>query len=737
MKPANATDEQLKLRAFPFSLKDAAKEWLYYLPENSIDTWLKMKQAFLGKYFPASRASQLKKEISNVEQKDGETLYEYWERFKRLCATCPYHGYADQDLILYFCGGLGQDDARMVHAASGGIVNKSPTEAKALIAELVESSRIFERKPSRRGVNAMGSSHLLEEKVDSLTSLVRDLVVGKQSVSVCGICSSDGHSSQQCPGMYEEQHAEVNAAGYMEPPHRKWDPYSNTYNSGWKDHPNFRWGNQQGNQRPTPPNQQGPPNYYFQKSPAQNFATAPPNANRELVPVQQPNTNRNIVNTQSNSSSQMSTEDLIRALATNQARFQQTQLETQGSIKNLEQQMGQLAIAISRLEARDSGVLPSTTVTNPTANVSAVSLRNGRQLVEAEKPVAKSKNAILHEEEEIVVEQKDETAPESVVEPESEPVVEVDVPFPEALKSTRRIENDKDIYETFRNCEVNIPLLNLLKCVPRYAKFLKELCTHKKKKTEPKSKAPKGKISEYVSALFQKRLPPKCGDSGMFTIPCTIGDRSFEKAMLDLGASINVIPHTVYESLNLGPLKETSVVIQLADRSSVHPKGLVENVMVKVGKLVFPTDFYILDMENEVDAIPVLLGRPFLKTAWTKIDVPNGSLTMQFDGTVVKFEISKTPSQSSSVHSLCAINACTNQVLSECREPPIPSKMKVLHEHSLEELQASRCKSKVRRDKASSRKFWRVKKRPLEPYYDGFQARGVESIDLVIPNYET
>ncbi|KAK9697939.1 hypothetical protein RND81_08G071100 [Saponaria officinalis] len=295
MKTANVTDEQLKLRAFPFSLKDAAKDWLYYLPENSINTWLSMKQAFLSKYFPASRASQLKKEISNVEQRDGETLYEYWERFKRLCATCPYHGYADQDLIMYFCGGLGQDDARMIHAASGGIVNKSPTEAKALIAELAESSRVFERHPTRRGVNQVGSSQMLEEKVDSLTSLVRDLVIGKQPASVCRICSSDGHVTQQCPGMYEEQSAEVNAAGYMEPPQRKYDPYSNTYNSRWKDHPNFRWGNQQGNQRPPQSNQQGPPNYYFQKSQGQNYTGPPPNANRELIPAQS-NPNRNIVN---------------------------------------------------------------------------------------------------------------------------------------------------------------------------------------------------------------------------------------------------------------------------------------------------------------------------------------------------------------------------------------------------------------------------------------------------------
>ncbi|KAK9691278.1 hypothetical protein RND81_09G186700 [Saponaria officinalis] len=117
------------------------------------------------------------------------------------------------------------------------------------------------------------------------------------------------------------------------------------------------------------------------------------------------------------------------------------------------------------------------------------------------------------------------------------------------------------------------------------------------------------------------------------------------------------------------------MVVQLADRSSVHPKGILKNVMVKVGKLVFPANFYVLDMENGVDDIPVLLGRPFLKTVGTKIDAPNGSLSMEFDGTVVTFEINKTPSQSSSVQVLCAINASTNHVLSECREFPLSSSM--------------------------------------------------------------
>ncbi|KAL0381110.1 UNVERIFIED_CONTAM: hypothetical protein Sangu_0175300 [Sesamum angustifolium] len=111
--------------------------------------------------------------------------------------------------------------------------------------------------------------------------------------------------------------------------------------------------------------------------------------------------------------------------------------------------------------------------------------------------------------------------------------------------------------------------------------------------------------------------------------------------MCDLGASINVMPHTIFESLHVGPLKETRAVIQLADRSVVYPEGVLEDVLVHVNELVFLADFYVLDMreDNSPNSTSILLGRPFLKTARTKIDVHIGTLSMEFDGEIIKFDI--------------------------------------------------------------------------------------------------
>ncbi|XP_021745358.1 uncharacterized protein LOC110711287 [Chenopodium quinoa] len=272
------------------------------------------------------------------------------------------------------------------------------------------------------------------------------------------------------------------------------------------------------------------------------------------------------------------------------------------------------------------------------------------------------------------------------------------------LKEKKRYEKDKDIYETFCKCEVNIPLLNLIKSVHRFAKFLKELCTIKRKhRLGGKEKV---KVSAHVSAVFQKKLPEKCSDPGMFTVPVTIGDTTFHRAMLDLGASINVIPYSLFKSLKLGPLHGTGVVIQLADRSNVYPKGVVEDVLVKVDGLIFPAEFYVLDMEHDKQAVPILLGRPFLKTAKTKIDVSTGSLTMEVDGKAIGYNIYDSIKYPVNTHSLCSLNVVdpmvhdvpnndrgdefltpiTNVVSGDCLDFSMPTNVQVkvgeLNEHS-------------------------------------------------------
>ncbi|KAL0318812.1 UNVERIFIED_CONTAM: hypothetical protein Sangu_2037400 [Sesamum angustifolium] len=299
-------------------------------------------------------------------------------------------------------------------------------------------------------------------------------------------------------------------------------PSPNTYNPGWKDHPNLSYGAQSQNfQRP----QYRPP--------------MPPPSNPKQGTHLEDMMKSLISNTQQ---IQQNTQQQFQQF---QQSVQQFQLSTQTSIQNLESQMSQLHHPGKELQE----------------NTDENSTKRGH--AQQRKP---------EKEVEIPQEQDDETK-------EDNPKVLVTrPPFPERFAKSKKDEEAKEILETFRKVEVNIPLLDAIKQIP----------------------ATQGFSRNYAPA---------------------------KRAMCDLGASINVMPLSIFESLHVGPLKETGVVIQLADRSVVYPEGVLEDVLVQVNELVFPADFYVLDMreDNSPSSTSILLGRPFLKTARTKIDVHAGT----------------------------------------------------------------------------------------------------------------
>ncbi|CAN6712798.1 unnamed protein product [Malus baccata var. baccata] len=326
-------------------------------------------------------------------------------------------------------------------------------------------------------------------------------------------------------------------------------------------------------------------------------------------------------------------------------------------VNDLKKQMGQIAEFIGQFQ--EQGKLPSSTIVNPKGRfetAKAITLRSGKQVGTDPQPSKSSQK----EDEKLLIEEEEQAKPTTRVEqPLPQPSsnskpsnstkvspnsnfsssIPLNAPFPSRFRQTKKEENKKDILETFRKVQVNIPLLDAIKQVPKYAKFFKELCTTRRRISNKEVV----QVSENVSAVLQRKLPPKCKDPGSFTIPCVIGNTKFEHAMLDLGASINVMPYSIYASMNLGELKNNGVIIQLADRSNAYPKGVLEDVLVQVDNLIFPVDFYVLEMEDSpnVTPLPILLGRPFMKTARTKIDVFKRTLTMEFDGEIIDFNLSE------------------------------------------------------------------------------------------------
>lgn len=153
-----------------------------------------MKKQFLEKFFPTSGATNIRKEIYGISQITGETFHEYWERFKRLCASFPHHQILDQLLIQYFNEGLLPMDRSMVDAASGGaLVNKTPTEARQLISSMAENSQPFGTRGPTVAVQAATKSEVsdMRSEMSELTKLVGILCSGQVQAKACGLCFYD------------------------------------------------------------------------------------------------------------------------------------------------------------------------------------------------------------------------------------------------------------------------------------------------------------------------------------------------------------------------------------------------------------------------------------------------------------------------------------------------------------------------------------------------------------------
>ena len=145
-------------------------------------------------------------------------------------------------------------------------------------------------------------------------------------------------------------------------------------------------------------------------------------------------------------------------------------------------------------------------------------------------------------------------------------------------------------------------------------------------------------LIEECIAILQRKLLQKLKDPGSFTIPCKIGTSIFERALCDLGASINLMTLSIFRRLGLGESRSTTVTLQLADRSLKHPRGVIVDVLVKVDKFIFPADFIVLDMEEDKE-IPNILGIPFLATGRAMIDVQKGELKLRVQNDEVKFRV--------------------------------------------------------------------------------------------------
>ncbi|XP_057425926.1 uncharacterized protein LOC130719321 [Lotus japonicus] len=397
------------------------------------------------------------------------------------------------------------------------------------------------------------------------------------------------------------------------------NPYSNTYNPGWRNHPNFSWRDQDksGNSRQYS-NQRG--YSQDQKPPSSQEQGSGKKSLEEIVGEL----------AQATSKLQVSTDSFINESRNN---FK----NQEASIKNLENQVGQIS---KQLSERPPGMFPSNTVPNPRENISAVTLRSGKVMHEIEKKKDSEKHnseAGNKSESEAISKEKDQSENMIVSENKEKksPACCGKIPFPNALVKKNLEKQFSKFLEVFKKLQINIPFSEALEQMPTYAKFMKDILSRRRKLSEESETI---MLTEECSAILQKKLPPKLKDPGSFTISVDIEGLTVGRALCDLGASINLMPLTMFERLDIGEATPTMISLQLADRSLKTPYGIVEDVLVRVDKFVFPVEFVVLDMEEDT-RVPLILGRPFLATGRALIDIELGTMDLRVADERVTFSV--------------------------------------------------------------------------------------------------
>nr|GEW10853.1 hypothetical protein [Tanacetum cinerariifolium] len=492
LKYRDVPNDAIKLMLFPYLLEGAARIWYEKEPPNSNLTWDDLVNKFVNQFFPPSKTTHLKNEISRFTQRFEETFGEAWERFKEMLRACPHHGFSELTQIDTFYNGLNEQDQDSLNAAAGGnLLNKTTREALKIIENKskVRYSR-SKSNVSRVNTNSRDSASKTDDRIDKLADQISNLVeiVNKKVITpatakavekTCVICGG-AHAYFDCIATDSNQPSVCAATG--------------TYN------------------------QVSLPNRATHQIPPPGFA-----------PVQ------------NNSNS-----------------FFQNQAST-------------------------SGTLPSNIVPNPKGEMKAVTTRSGLAYEGPSIPT----NLPL------------------------EKVVERDI------EETTDIEhsNVKEVPLTS-----NLRFTDALLLMPKFASTIKSLLTNKDKLFEL-AKVP---LNENCSAMLLKKL----GDPGKFLIPCDFFGIDVCHALVNLGASINLMPLSIWKKLSLPELTPTPMTLELADMSITHPKEVAEDVFVKVGKFHFPTDFVVIDFEAD-PRVSLILGRSFLRTGRALIDVYGEEITLR------------------------------------------------------------------------------------------------------------
>ena len=625
-----------KLKAFPLTLKDKAKIWLNSLRPRTIRNWAELQAEFLKKFFSTHKTNNLKRQIYTFAAHDGERFYQCWERFMETISACPHHGFDTWMLVNHFYDGMSPPMKQLLETmCRGNFLSKHPNEAIDFLNYVAETSKAWDEPRPRETEGSRHSSYtgesihtlsedtLMREKLIILTRRLDEMEMKNQhnmhSVNESS-ASQPSCYNYQSNGHYGENSQEnVQILNQARPPMNA--PFGNSYSHNWTNYPTI----------PGKPK----PHAYIPSTEKHQFSST--STAQQMSPLSSPveqailNLSKvvgtfveeqKVLNVQTSQKIEAVESSLSRKLDNMHSEIsklsnQQLQSSEKGKAPFQGQQNQKLVNEVGLTEAPKAR----------TDEVKAVvTLRSGKELKPAVPELVKSAPVVADPLQEEQLGGKEEVN------------IRIPPPFPQVLRRKKNFVNQTEMLEVLRQVKVNIPLLDMIKQVPTYAKFLKDLCTVKKGLNVNK----KAFLTEQVSAIIESKTPAKYKDPGCPTISVNIGGISVEKALLDLGASVNLLSYSMYKQLGLGELKPTSITLSLADRSIKIPKGTIEDVLIQVDRFYYLVDFVVLDTEPVAvgpNHVTIILGRPFLATSNAIINCQNGIMQLTFGNMTLELNI--------------------------------------------------------------------------------------------------
>nr|GEV71621.1 reverse transcriptase domain-containing protein [Tanacetum cinerariifolium] len=620
----------------------AARRWLEKQTPRSITNWEDLLSKFINEFFTPSRTISLRNEILNFQQKFDESFHEAWDRYKYLLRACPHHGFTKLHQLNTFYNALNPADQDSLNAAAGGNLLERSTQDVLTIIENKFKFRNSRSKPLVSQVKGCDDNskseiakltHAVNQQTSAMTTAMTAMLKQFQATppptpvkaieEICVTCGG-AHPYYQCLAAGGNTFPEFgdNIQGYVSAAVVNYNPGNPGYRpQGVANQirpPGFAQPNVQNNQ-----NRFGPPQGFkrgnsFNHEPSYQ-ATAQQNQNfhlNELEKIKRIN--------ESNMKAMQNQIDMVKNELRNEMKSSiQTSLSNQtNEIKNMMASLLQMNTA----STLSSGSLPSNTVANPKGDLKAITTRSGvsydgpsipPSVVENEPEAIKdtvnhTNNGTTKDVQCQAVQSKPVTSePANTPVSASKPNPKASIPYPSRRNDERNHEKAKDqiekFYQIFKDMSFKISFADALILMPKFASTLKALIENKEKL----SKMARTSLNEHCSAVLLKKLPEKLGDPCKFLIPCDFPSMAKCLALADLGASINLMPYSVWKKLSLPELT--------------------------------PTYFVVVDFDADPRVL-LILGRSFLKTKRALIDVFEGELTLRVGKEAITFNLDQTSS---------------------------------------------------------------------------------------------